>query len=228
MSLPRLSRRDDQMPKRKKTGARTTVDQGFVKSLSHELRVEIMTVLSERVASPNELATMLNVGLSGVSYHVKVLKDYGRIELVRTEPRRGAVEHYYRATSKSLLPAKTWRGIKRGVRAAFGGGLASDLFDELADALPGGKLAKSNSHICRMPLVLDAEGWKNVVAMAERFTAEVEAEQHASAARAAKANGGAAAASAYTVGVLAFESTRKTPGKTGPAKAKRKGRTGGK
>lgn len=196
------------MPKRKSNGRRKAVDQGFVKSLAHELRVEILAILTERMASPNELSKMLDEGLSQVSYHVSVLKNYGRIELVKTEPRRGAVEHYYRATSKTLLPAKTWRGVKKGLRAVIGGGLASDLFNDLADALTAKKLTEAGSHISRMPLVLDAEGQGNLEAMAERFTKEVEDEQRASVARAAKANGNAASVKGYTVGVLAFEDSR--------------------
>lgn len=196
------------MPKRKKNGRRGAIDQDFIKSLSHELRVEILEILTQRTASPNELAKELDEGLSQISYHVTVLKKYKRIELVTTEPRRGAVEHYYRATSNSLLPAKTWRGVKKGLRAVFGGGLASDLFNDLADALTAKKLSKTDSHISRLPLVLDPEGWSNVTAKAGRFTEEVEEEQHASAARAAKANGNAAAVKGYTVGVLAFENSR--------------------
>ena len=211
------------MPKRKSNEGRRAVDQGFVKSLSHELRVEILTILTERMASPNELAKMLDEGLSQVSYHVTVLKDYERIELIKTEPRRGAVEHYYRATSKTLLPAKTWRGVKKGLRAVVGGSLASDLFNDLADALSAKKLTEADSHICRMPLVLDAEGWKNVDAMAGRFTNEVEDEQRASAARVARANGNAAGVKGYTVGVLAFEDSRDLSGK-GPKPASANGK----
>lgn len=42
------------MPKRKSNGGRG-IDQGFIKSLSHELRVGILEILTERMASPNEL-----------------------------------------------------------------------------------------------------------------------------------------------------------------------------
>jgi DNA-binding transcriptional ArsR family regulator len=196
------------MPKRRSNGRRRVVDQGFVKSLAHELRVEILTILTEQTASPNELTAMLDEGLSQVSYHVKVLKDYERIELVRTEPRRGAVEHYYRATSKTLLPAKTWRGFKKGLRAVIGGGLASDLFNDLAEALAAKSLQESETHISRTPLVLDAEGWENVTDRAARFTEEVEEEQRAAAARMAKANGSAPEVKGYTVGVLGFEDSR--------------------
>jgi DNA-binding transcriptional ArsR family regulator len=196
------------MPKRKSKNKRQVVNQSFVKGLAHELRVEILSILTEQLASPNELATMLDEGLSQVSYHVKVLKDYGLITLIKTEPRRGAVEHYYRATASTLLPAQAWRGIDGGLRTAIGAGLASELFDGLADAVEANKLTEADTHIGRTLLVLDAEGWENVRASAERFTKEVEKEQRESAARMAKANGNAGAVKGYTVGVLAFEDSR--------------------
>lgn len=73
-----------------------TQDQRLVKGLAHELRVEMLAVLDEREASPRELAKLLDESLSQVSYHTKVLMDYGIIELTRSEPRRGAIEHFYR------------------------------------------------------------------------------------------------------------------------------------
>ncbi|HEX2096559.1 MAG TPA: helix-turn-helix domain-containing protein [Solirubrobacterales bacterium] len=193
---------------KRKSKKRQVVNQRFVKALAHELRVAILGILTERQASPNELAKMLDEGLSQVSYHVKVLKDYDLITLIKTEPRRGAVEHYYRATASTLLPAEAWRGIDGGLRTAVGAGLASELFDGLADAVEASKLTEADTHIGRTLLVLDAEGWENVRASAERFTKQVEKEQRESAARVAKANGNAGAVKGYTVGVLAFEDSR--------------------
>ena len=39
----------------------------------------------------------MKLDLRSVAYHVRVLKKLGCIELVETLPRRGAVEHVYRA-----------------------------------------------------------------------------------------------------------------------------------
>ena len=101
---------------------RPAVDQRLVKALAHPLRVEILTILNERMASPNELSKELEEGLSQVSYHVKVLKDFECIEMVKTEPRRGAVEHYYRATARAFLTDAEWQtlpdSIKPGVSAS--------------------------------------------------------------------------------------------------------------
>jgi len=183
------------------------VDPRLVKALDHVLRQHILLAAVAGEVSPKVLSKALGEGLSQVSYHVKVLRDDcdGMIAETRTEPRRGAVEHYYRATAKTLLPAKAWRGGKKGLRAVVGAGQASDLFNDLANALRAGKLQGAHDHIVRTPLVLDAEGQGNVQAIAERATKEVEDEQRATARRMKKANGDGAKATGYTFALLAFE-----------------------
>jgi len=79
--------------------------------LMHPTQQAILYAMSEgggQVLSPNLLSAQLGEALGNVSYHVKVLagldgtaKKPGKftahplIELVKTEPRRGAVEHFY-------------------------------------------------------------------------------------------------------------------------------------
>lgn len=67
------------------------------KALSHPLRATLLQLLGEGQASPNELAKRLQEPLTNVSYHVRQLNELGLLELVATEPRRGALEHFYRA-----------------------------------------------------------------------------------------------------------------------------------
>lgn len=73
-----------------------------MKALSHPLRARLLDLLDQRTASPSQLADELGEPLPNVSYHVRRLLDLGCIELAGTEPRRGATEHYYRATETSL------------------------------------------------------------------------------------------------------------------------------
>ena len=183
------------------------VDPRLVKALDHVLRQHILLAAVQGEVSPNELSQALDEGLSQVSYHVRVLRDdcEGMIEETRTEPRRGAIEHYYRASAKTLLPAKAWRRLRKGLRAVVGAGLASDLFNDLAEALKAGKLQGAHDHITRTPLVLDSEGQRNVKAIAQRATREVEDEQRKSAGRMDKANGDGGEVVACTFALLAFE-----------------------
>lgn len=183
------------------------VDRRLVKGLSHVLRQHILLAAVQGPVSPNELSKLLDEGLSQVSYHVKVLnQDCDElIKLVHTKPRRGALEHFYRADIKALLPAKSWRRAKKGMRTVIGGGLASDLFDDMAHAVKAGKLQGAQDHVARLPLVLDAIGKRNVRAIAERATKEAEEEQGAAARRMAEASNPPRKATGYIFGLLAFE-----------------------
>ena len=84
------------------------LDEGLLKAISHPLRHRLLGMLDGRVASPNELARELGLPLGRVSYHIRLLHDLGAIELVNTEPRRGALEHYYRAVTRAWFGEGDW------------------------------------------------------------------------------------------------------------------------
>jgi DNA-binding transcriptional ArsR family regulator len=147
---------------KKKKG--TGVDQRLVKALAHPLRVEILTILNERMASPNELSKELEEGLSQVSYHVKVLKDFECIEMVKTEPRRGAVEHYYRATERAFLTDRDWKALPESVKPGVSSSAIQVIFDDVVGALAGGTFDKRDDrHISWTPGVVDEQGWTESV-----------------------------------------------------------------
>ena len=153
------------------------VDPRFVKALDHVLRQHILLAAVQREVSPCELSEELGEELSQVSYHVQARRYDcdGMIERTRTEPRRGAAKNYYRATEKTLLPAKAWRRVKKGLRAVVGAGQASDLFEDLAGALKAGEAGQgSQDHISRTPPGFLPQGKRRVKAIAERAAREVE------------------------------------------------------
>jgi DNA-binding transcriptional ArsR family regulator len=153
---------------RKKKGAKSKrgVNQALVKSLAHELRAEILAILNERMASPNELAKELDEGLSQVSYHVKVLKDYGVIRLVKTEPRRGAVEHYYRATSRAFLTDRDWHELPASVRVGMSADLFQAIVDDVVASMEGETFdGREDRHLSWTPLMLDEQAWTSLQAL---------------------------------------------------------------
>src|SRR6201995_6031451 len=80
-----------------------TSEARIAKALAHPLRARILQRLGERVASPGDLALELGAPLGVVSYPVRMLRDYVCGERVRLEPRRGALQHFYRATGPPTL-----------------------------------------------------------------------------------------------------------------------------
>jgi len=153
--------------KSKKKSKSNGVDQRLVKALAHPLRVEILTILNERMASPNELSKELDEGLSQVSYHVKVLKDFECIEMVKTEPRRGAVEHYYRATSRAFLTDSDWQTLPESVKPGVSAASVQMIIDDVVGALKGGTFdARDDRHLSWTPGIVDEQGWKESVDLA--------------------------------------------------------------
>lgn len=207
--------------KAKKKGKSTGVDQKLVKALAHSLRVEILTILNERMASPNELSKELGEGLSQVSYHVKVLKDFECIEMVKTEPRRGAVEHYYRATSRAFFSDADWAALPESVKPGMSASFIKMLIDDVVAALQVGTFdARDDRHISWTPGVVDEQAWTELTELLEETLKKVVAIQTRAAARLAKSG---KEGIPVTVGMLGYEGppAGKKPGRAKKA-AKRK------
>ncbi len=159
---------------------REIVDQRVIKALGHPVRVLALAILNERVASPNEIAQELNQTVGHVSYHIKVLKKCECIELVDTAPRRGAVEHYYRATSRAFIDDEAWRRLPASVRPSLTATLLQDIFEDAGGALTAGTFdARDDRHLAWTPMIVDEQGWDDIseasAALLERVF-EVQAE----------------------------------------------------
>src|SRR5215210_4577949 len=139
-----------------------TSEARIAKALAHPLRARILQRLGERVASPGDLATELGAPLGVVSYHVRMLRDYDCVELVRTEPRRGALQHFYKATARPNLDEDQWRTLPSGLRGELAGETIQDLVDDLARAADAGTLEDPAVVLTRTPLELDARGFKKL------------------------------------------------------------------
>ena len=139
-----------------------TVDTKLMKALAHPLRQQLLMALSERVASPSELAEELGEPLGNVSYHVRMLVDLGCIELVSTTPRRGALEHHYKAVVRPLLDDASYATFPTSTKRALIGDLLKDIWGDVAAAADADAFDRDEVHVSRQPLTLDAEGWSEV------------------------------------------------------------------
>lgn len=147
------------------------IDQRLVRSLAHPLRVQILEFLTDRVASPNLIANELESGLSDVAYHTRALDRYGALELVDTAQRRGATEHFYKATPGAFVGGPPWRKVPRSIRGGVSAATLQTFLDKAIAALEAGTLDGRDDTIFRwMPLHLDEEGWREVVAIMEEAT----------------------------------------------------------
>lgn len=144
--------------KNKKEG----VEQIVAKAFAHPLRVQILIILNEKVASPNMLAQHLDQSLNLVAYHVRVLEKYDCIELVDTKQRRGATEHFYRATRRQFLTDTEWSSLPQSLRPGLSGAALKSAFDDVEEALDKETFDElEDRHLSRTPMAVDKKGWED-------------------------------------------------------------------
>ena len=138
------------------------LDERVAKALSHGLRRQILERLSDHgVASPSALADALGEPLGNISYHVRILRDLGCVELVRTEPRRGALEHFYRATTSPWIDDERWAQLP----AAFRRTMLAPTLEAAARASQEGGFDGPEAHVSRAELALDEAGRVQLAAL---------------------------------------------------------------
>lgn len=143
--------------------------QRIAKVLADPLRVKIVSELGMREMSPKQFHEAFGGGsLSRVSRAFEVLIEYGWLRQTRTETggkRRGAVEHFYRATQPALLEEDTWREVPGPVKDMFTKMIFETFAERVAQAVKAETIdARDDRHLTWSPLALDQQGWENVLA----------------------------------------------------------------
>ena len=135
----------------------------LLKALSHPLRQRILNQLNRGEASPSELAERLGEPLGNVSYHVKVLLDHDTIELVRTQPVRGAVEHFYRATTRAELDDQQFAELPLSARRSLFDKTLHEVWEHVAAAASTSGFDDPKTHVSWLDLDLDEQGYGEAV-----------------------------------------------------------------
>jgi DNA-binding transcriptional ArsR family regulator len=134
--------------------------------LRHPTRVHCIGVLTDRVASPKELASELGCDLRHVRYHLKQLEAVDMVELVREDKAAAdgrVVEHFYRATKRAWFDRETWENAvgPNGATAAIMGLINEDI----GRAIAGGTFDGKHNHISRTPALLDPDSYEELLGL---------------------------------------------------------------
>jgi DNA-binding transcriptional ArsR family regulator len=202
-------------------------DPRIIKALTHPLRIQILAALDERTASPSELADELKAPLGNVSYHVRQLAGLGLIKLVKRTPRRGAIEHHYKAVGRPQITDDAWAGTPATVKDAVVGAALGDVGTAVSAAAAAGGFSRPDSHLTRTQVKLDARGWKDLDKELNATLARVQRISDDAGKRLAKA--GDDSAQAATVVMMLFGNGDEAPAATsakrnGSAKSKKRAR----
>ncbi|HKT82639.1 MAG TPA: winged helix-turn-helix domain-containing protein [Solirubrobacterales bacterium] len=185
---------------------KTFIDRRLIKALGHPVREHIFAVLNERIASAREIGEEIGADVSAFYHHIELLEELGCIERVESRQRRGATEHFFRAKQTLFFDDEAWKGLPESFKDDFAVSSLQYLFDDVVRAIESGTLnARDDRHATWMPISLDDQGWKEVMAVMDRALIQVGSIHKAASLRLAR---GAAPQINTTVSLLAFE----TPG----------------
>jgi DNA-binding transcriptional ArsR family regulator len=166
---------------------RRKATENRIKAMGHPVRAAVLRILTERTASPAEMARELDEELSNVSYHTKQLVEFECAELVSTRPVRGALEHFYRATERHLVDTDEWDELDpvmaEDLVCEFMQKILDDFVVSARAQLVGGD---KDFHLTRTLLALDAEGLQEALEVHERARLEILEIQNRSAGRLVK------------------------------------------
>jgi DNA-binding transcriptional ArsR family regulator len=119
-------------------------------------------------ASPKQLAQALGEPVGNISYHVRVLRELDCLELVRTEPRRGALAHFYRATASPWLDDQQWASLPAAIRRETLNRTLSAIIEQAATATRQGGFDGPEAHISHVNLTLDPQGLTQITALLDQ------------------------------------------------------------
>jgi DNA-binding transcriptional ArsR family regulator len=158
------------------TKTKRTAAQHLAKALSHPLREEVLTILTEREASGAGIARELDEEPTSVNYHIRCLVKWGCAELVaeRQVAGAGAVEKFYKAVTRPLIDVAEWEEMHPAVANHFAWRAMAKPVEDFTEAVEAGMLeTMEDANVTRTPMLLDLEGRRELFAKFQALLDEI-------------------------------------------------------
>jgi DNA-binding transcriptional ArsR family regulator len=182
-----------------------------IKAIGHPLRWKMLEALNEGEASPAQLARRFDEPVNLVAYHMRILLEAGGVELVRTQPRRGSTEHYYRAVMRPFFADREWARLPAQTRRAVMDVEVKRIVRDVRGAANSGGFDHPKAHVSWTPLELDRQGIEEVAALLVEVLDELADIQAGVAGRQAGKPSRRPALLSTEVAMLHFERRRRAP-----------------
>ena len=180
----------------------------LAKVFGNPLNLKIVTELNLREMSASEFVQEYGAArLDDVNRRFKMLAEIGWLTQVREETggkRRGAREHFYRATGPAIFGTRSWAQVPDEIRGTYSWRAFGQLAEQVREAMDAGTFdASDDRHHTWTPLVLDQLGWEQVIAAVDGVFHFLPKEEEAAKVRLAESGEDPAIATVY---LAAFES----------------------
>jgi hypothetical protein len=166
------------------TGSVVPFSQRISKVFADDVCLEIVAETNLQEMSARQFHEEVGgAPVEGIRRRFKMLSEIGWLSKVnekRGGKRRGAVEHFYRATGPPIFGSQALADVSDRVKASYRWRTFEQLTDQVREAIEAGTFeARTDNHLSWSLLRLDQQGWENVAAAVEAlfaFVVEVQAE----------------------------------------------------
>lgn len=137
------------------------------KVFADEVCLEIVAETNLREMSARQFHEEVGgASVEGIRRRFKMLAEIGWLSKVtekRGGKRRGAAEHFYRATGPAIFGNGTWAEVPDPVKATCSWQTFEQLSDQVREAIEAGTFeARTDNHLSWSLLRLDQQGWEKV------------------------------------------------------------------
>jgi hypothetical protein len=131
------------------------------------LRVQILSIAVSRMIAASEFAQEAEIPLNVASYHFRVLREAGFLEIVKEETIRGStVKKYHKATSSGFISDADWGEVKDALRPGVAGAILSDFNGRVSQAIDTRTLfTRDDACLFWAPRCYDEQAWLEQVKM---------------------------------------------------------------
>lgn len=128
--------------------------------IADPLRLGILAIATQRPVSASEFAKEVGIATSVASYHFRVLRDRGFLELVEVVQVRGASKFMYRAARPTYISDEEFARMAHSARPGLAGEVLQDLNGRVIQAIASGTLFdRSDTCLYWVARTLDDKAW---------------------------------------------------------------------
>jgi len=200
LEVPRLEQIDAESP--------VPLSRRVSKVFADELCLKIVGEANAReISAPLFHAELGGDSIAGVRRRFKMLDQIGWLKKTREETggeRRGAIEHFYRASGPAIFDNEGWADVPDAVKPTYSWKTFRSLAERVKVAIAAGTFeARLDSHLSWSVMRLDEQGWEVVAAAVEGLLGAVTREWEEAEVRLAESGEKPIPA---TIALAAFES----------------------
>ncbi len=139
------------------------------------LRVQIVSLATQRPIAPSDFSREAGIPLNVASYHFRVLRKHGFLEVIEKLDVRGSTKHMHIATKRAFLSDADWGALEKSLRPGVAGQALQDFNVRVAQAMETGTFyTRDDVRLFWIPTDFDEISWPEFVKLMAWACQEVE------------------------------------------------------